>query len=66
VEQLYPLGHWKGFIKAKFLMLPLGGLLEKYAVTWNFGTNSVFALEPRKTTKSLYKVGRSQDFPDAN
>jgi hypothetical protein len=33
---------------------------------WNFGTNSAFALGPRKTTETLDRVGRSQDLPDAN
>jgi hypothetical protein len=31
-----------------------------------FGTNSAFALGPRKTTENLDRVGRSQDLPDAN
>jgi hypothetical protein len=30
------------------------------------GTNSAFALGPRKTTENLDQVGRSQDLPDAN
>jgi hypothetical protein len=31
-----------------------------------FGTNSEFALGPRKTTENLDQVGRSQDLLDAN
>jgi hypothetical protein len=34
-------------------------------VTLNLGTNSAFALRPRKTTENLDRVGRSQDLPDA-
>jgi hypothetical protein len=30
------------------------------------GSNSAFALGPRKTTENLNQVGRSQDLPDAN
>jgi hypothetical protein len=30
------------------------------------GTNSAFAVGPRKTTENLDRVGRSQDLPDAN
>jgi hypothetical protein len=38
------------------------GLLEKHAVQRGvLGTNSAFALGPRKTTKNLDQVGRSQD-----
>jgi hypothetical protein len=44
-------------------MLPLGGLYAKYAVQ---GTNSTFALGPKKTVKNLDRVGRSQDLLDAN
>jgi hypothetical protein len=32
---------------------------------WNLGTNSAFALGPRKTMGNLDRVGRS-DIPDAN
>jgi hypothetical protein len=39
---------------------------EAYSATWNLGTNSAFALGPRKTTKNLDRVGRLQDLPDAN
>jgi hypothetical protein len=39
---------------------------EAYRATWNLSTNSAFALGPRKTTKYLDRVGRSQDLPDAN
>jgi hypothetical protein len=39
---------------------------EACSATWNLGTNSTFALEPRKTTENLDRVGRSQDLPDAN
>jgi hypothetical protein len=33
---------------------------------WNLGTDSAFALGPRKTTENFDRVGRSQDLPDAN
>jgi hypothetical protein len=36
------------------------------SATWNLGTNSAFAMGPRKTTENLDRVGRSQDLPDAN
>jgi hypothetical protein len=39
---------------------------EACSATWNLSTNSTFALGPRKTTENLYRVGRSQDLPDAN
>jgi hypothetical protein len=39
---------------------------EAYSATWNFGTNSAFALGSRKTTEKLDRVGRSQDIPDAD
>jgi hypothetical protein len=48
-------------------MLPLGGLHVKQAVQrGNLGTNSEFALGPRKTTESLDRGGRSQGLPDAD
>jgi hypothetical protein len=39
---------------------------EACSSTWNLGTNSAFALGPRKTTEYLHRVGRSQDVPNAN
>jgi hypothetical protein len=39
---------------------------EACNATWNLGTNSAFALGPRKTTENLDRVDRSQDLPDAN
>jgi hypothetical protein len=36
------------------------------SATWNLGTNSAFALGPRKTTENLDRVGRLQEIPDAN
>jgi hypothetical protein len=39
---------------------------EASSATWNLGTNSAFALGPRKTTEKLDRVGRSQELPDAN
>jgi hypothetical protein len=36
------------------------------SATWNLGTNSAFALGPRKTTENLDQVGRSQNVLDAN
>jgi hypothetical protein len=35
------------------------------SATWNLGTDSPFALEPRNTTENLNQVDRSQDLPDA-
>jgi hypothetical protein len=50
-----------------FDKLIFGGLHEKLcSATWNLGTNSAFAVGPRKTTENLDRVGRSQDLPDAN
>jgi hypothetical protein len=37
---------------------------EACSATWNLGTNSAFALGPRKITLNLEQVGRSQDLPD--
>jgi hypothetical protein len=39
---------------------------EACSPTWNLGTDSAFALGPRKTTENLDRVGRSQNLPDAN
>jgi hypothetical protein len=39
---------------------------EACRATWNLGTNSAFALGPRKTTENLDRVGRSQELPEAN
>jgi hypothetical protein len=51
----------------EILTLPVGGLHVKHAEQRGIlGTNSAFALEPRKTTENLDRVGRSQDLPDAN
>jgi hypothetical protein len=55
-----------GYVKAKFLILPFGGLHMKHAVQRGIlGTNSAFALGQRKTTENLDRVGRSQDLPEA-
>jgi hypothetical protein len=37
---------------------------EVYRAKWNLGTNSAFALGPRKTTENFDRVGRSQDLPE--
>jgi hypothetical protein len=37
--------------------------LKACGATWNLGTNSAFALGPRKTTENLYPVCLSQGFP---
>jgi hypothetical protein len=58
--------HQEVYIKAKFLVLPLGGLHESCSATWNLVINSAFALGPKKTTETLDRVSRSQEFPDAN
>jgi hypothetical protein len=48
-------------------MLPLGGLHVKQAMQrGDLGTNSVFALEPRKTAEHLDRAGRSQELLDAH
>jgi hypothetical protein len=39
---------------------------EACSATWNLGTNSAFALGPRKTTENLVQIGRSQDLPNAD
>jgi hypothetical protein len=39
---------------------------EACSATWNLGTNSAFALGPRKTTENLDWVVPSQDLQDAN
>jgi hypothetical protein len=39
---------------------------EACSATWNLGTNSAFALGPKKPTENLNPVGWSQDLPDAN
>jgi hypothetical protein len=39
---------------------------EACSATWNLGNDSAFALGPRKTTENFDRVGRSQNFPDAN
>jgi hypothetical protein len=38
---------------------------EACSATWNLGTNSAFALGPRKITENLDRVGWSQDLLDA-
>jgi hypothetical protein len=37
-----------------------------WRAAWNLGTNTAFALRPRKTTESLDRVGWSQELPDGN
>jgi hypothetical protein len=59
---MYILAQW-----AKFLMFTIGrAAREACSAMWNLGTNSAFALGPRKTTENLDWVGRLQDLPDAN
>jgi hypothetical protein len=49
------------------VILPMGGAACKArSAKSNLGTNSAFALGPRKTTENLDRVSRSQDLPDAN
>jgi hypothetical protein len=38
---------------------------KECSVTWNLGTNSPFALGPRKITENLDRAGWSQDLPGA-
>jgi hypothetical protein len=48
------------------MILTLGGLHERHAMQHGIlGTNSAFALGPRKTTENIDRFGRSQDLPDA-
>jgi hypothetical protein len=63
------LQRWNGYIIVKF-NLTLGGLqyseilmLLSCSARWNLGTNSAFALGPRKPTENLHYVVRSQDVP---
>jgi hypothetical protein len=52
-------------VKDKSSML-LEGLRVNHAERiGNLGTNSAFAVGPRKTTENLDRVGRPQDPPDA-
>jgi hypothetical protein len=51
----------------KFLNVTIGrAACEACSATWNLGTNSAFALGPRKTMENLDRDGRSHDLPDAN
>jgi hypothetical protein len=52
-------------IRAKFLYTVGRASCVACSSTWSFGTNSDFALGPRKTKQCLHKFGRSHDFPDA-
>jgi hypothetical protein len=58
--------HLEGYITAKFQCYRWEGSCEACSATWNLGTNSAFALGPRKTTENPDRVGRSQDLSDAN
>jgi hypothetical protein len=52
-----------GLHSGQFFTSPPGGRHAKYAL---FDTNSAFALEPRKITENLDRVGRPQELSDAN
>jgi hypothetical protein len=39
---------------------------EASSATWNLGTNSAFAVGPRKTTENLDHVGQLQDLSDVD
>jgi hypothetical protein len=66
--------HWNGILSdirratlgRNFNVTVGRAACEACSATWNLGTNSAFALWPRKTTENLNRVGRSQDLPDAN
>jgi hypothetical protein len=59
--------HQEEYIKAKFLMLPLGGLHAKHAVQRGIWAPTQHLLwDQGKTTENLARVGRSQDLLDAN
>jgi hypothetical protein len=59
--------HLEGYIRAKLLMYVIirRAACEACSATWTLGTNSAFALGPRKATENLDRAGRSQDLPDA-
>jgi hypothetical protein len=51
--------HWEGYIMAKFWKVNIWkAAWEACSATWILGTNSAFALRPRKTTGYLDRVGR--------
>jgi hypothetical protein len=58
--------HQEVYIKAKFFVINGRAACEACSTKWNLGTNSAFALWPRKTKEKLNRVGLSQDLPDAN
>jgi hypothetical protein len=50
---------WKGTLRRNFWCYHWEGCTcEACSATWNLGTNSAFALGPRKTTENLDRVGR--------
>jgi hypothetical protein len=54
-------------VQGKFFNVIIGRAAWKAcSATLNLGTNLAFALGARKTMENLDRVGRSQDFPDAN
>jgi hypothetical protein len=56
-----------GCIRAKIFEVSVGtAACEACRATLNLGTNSAFALGPRKTTENHHRIGRSQDLPDAD
>jgi hypothetical protein len=60
-------GLHSGYIKAKFFILPLGGLQGKHAVQHEICVQTQHLLMgQRKTMENLVRVGRLQDLPDAN
>jgi hypothetical protein len=59
--------HQEGYIKEKIFVVTIQiAACKACSATWNLGTNSQFALEPRKATENLDRFGRPQDLPDAN
>jgi hypothetical protein len=65
-----PKSKWKAkatLVQGEVFYVTIGrAAWEACSAMWNLGTNSVFALGPRKTTENLVQVGRSHDPPDAN
>ena len=60
-EVLIALGGGGGVLLKKFSLVLGRAAWEAYSATWILGTDSAFAVGPRKTTQYLRRVGRSQN-----
>jgi hypothetical protein len=62
--------QYMGYIRTKTLKVTLegggGAACEACSAKCITGTNSAFALRPRKTTENLHPLARSLDLPDAD